>query len=120
MENIKDALISKINLSDIEAQIFLYLIINDKTPLQEISDDLKFPLKKTTQLLNGLIEKGLILELSGVYQTFHPKFSIVNAYRLHCQKIGIEFKKNVQIDSLASSLERMHESARTKYGNENQ
>jgi len=55
-----------------------------------------------------------------VYQTFHPKFSIVNAYRLHCQKIGIEFKKNVQIDSLASSLEKMHESARTKYGNGNQ
>ena len=120
MENIKDALISKINLSDIEAQIFLYLIINDKTSPQEISDELRLPLKKTTQLLNGLIEKGLILDLSGMYQTFHPKFSIVNAYRLHCQKIGIEFKKNVQIDSLASSLERMHESARTKYGNQNQ
>ena len=107
-------------MSDIEAQIFLYLIINDKTPLQEISNDLRLPLKKTTQLLNGLIEKGLILELSGVYLTFHPKFTLVNAYHIHCQKIGIEFKKNVQIDSLASSLERMHESARTKYGNENQ
>lgn len=120
MENIKDELISKINLSDIEAQIFLYLIINDKTPPQVISDELRLPLKKTTQLLNGLIEKGLIMDLSGVYQTFHPKFSIVNAYRLHCQKIGIEFKKNVQIDNLASSLEKMHESARTKYGNQNQ
>jgi sugar-specific transcriptional regulator TrmB len=120
LENIKDELISKINLSDIEAQIFLYLIINDKTPLQEISDELRLPLRNTAQLLNGLIEKGLILELSGVYQTFHPKFSIVNAYRLHCQKTDIEFKKNAQIDNLASSLERMHESARTKYGNENQ
>jgi len=28
--------------------------------------------------------------------------------------MGIEFKKNVQVDSLASSIERMHESARTK------
>jgi hypothetical protein len=30
--------------------------------------------------------------------------------------MGIEFKKNVEIDSLASSIERLFESARTKYG----
>jgi predicted transcriptional regulator len=107
----------KINLSDIEAQIFLYLIKNDRTSLEEISNDLNLSLKKARQLLEGLVEKGLILELSGMYQTFHPKFSIINAYRRHCIKTGIEFKKNVQVDSLASSIERMHESARTKYGN---
>ncbi|HJU79375.1 MAG TPA: helix-turn-helix domain-containing protein [Nitrososphaeraceae archaeon] len=117
MENIKDSLMSKINLSELEALVFLYLIKNDKTPLERISGDLNLPLKEAEELLNGLIEKGMILELSGVYQTFHPKFSIINAYRRHCLKIGIEFKKNIQIDSLASSIERMHESARTKYGN---
>lgn len=116
MENIKDSLISKINLSELEAQIFLYLIKNDRTPLEGISSNLNLPLKKAEELLNGLIEKGMILELSGMYQTFHPKFSIINAYRRHCLEIGIEFKKNIQIDSLASSIERMHESARTKYG----
>lgn len=116
MENIKDLLKSKINLSELEAQIFLYLIKNDRTPLEGISSNLDLPLKKAEELLNGLIEKGMILELSGMYQTFHPKFSIINAYRRHCLKIGIEFKKNTQIDSLASSIERMHESARTKYG----
>jgi len=56
----------------------------------------------------------LLMELSGEYQTFHPKFSIVNAYRLQCQRTGIAFKKNVQIDNLATSLERLYESARTK------
>jgi sugar-specific transcriptional regulator TrmB len=117
LENIKDSLISKINLSELEAQIFLYLIKNDKTPSERISSDLNLPLKDAEELLNGLIEKGMILELSGMYQTFHPKFSIINAYRRHCLKIGVEFKKNIQIDSLASSIERMHESARTKYGN---
>lgn len=117
MENIKDSLISKIYLSEIEAEIFLYLIRNDKTPPEKISNDLNIPLKAAEQLLDGLVEKGLILELSGMYQTFHPKFSIINAYRRHCLKMGIEFKKNVQVDSLASSVERMHESARTKYGN---
>jgi hypothetical protein len=97
-----------------EAQIFLFLVINGKTPLSKVSDVVKLDLDRTVELLNNLIEKGLLMELSGEYQTFHPKFSIINAYRLHCQKIGIEFKKNIQIDNLASSLERIHESARTK------
>ena len=114
MDKIKGELISKINLSDIEAQIFLYLITNGKTPLTKISISLNLSLEKTADLLNSLIEKGLLLELSGEYQTFHPKFSIINAYRLQCQKTGIVFKKNVQIDNLATSLERLHESARTK------
>ena len=114
MDNIKGELISKINLSDIEAQIFLYLITNGKTSLAKISIALKLSLEKTADLLSSLIEKGLLLELSGEYQTFHPKFSIINAYRLQCQKAGIAFKKNVQIDNLATSLERLHESARTK------
>ena len=114
MDNIKSELISKINLSDMEAQIFLYLITNGKTPLTKISISLNLSLEKTADLLNSLIEKGLLLELSGEYQTFHPKFSIINAYRLQCQKTGIAFKRNVQIDNLATSLERLHESARTK------
>ena len=114
MDKIKGELISKINLSDIEAQIFLYLITNGKTPLTKISISLNLSLEKTADLLNSLIEKGLLLELSGEYQTFHPKFSIINAYRLQCQKTGIAFKRNVQIDNLATSLERLHESARTK------
>lgn len=97
-----------------EAQIFLYLITNGKTPLTKISIDLNLTLEKTVDFLNSLIEKGLLLELSGEYQTFHPKFSIINAYRLQCQRKGIAFKKNVQIDNLATSLERLHESARTK------
>jgi sugar-specific transcriptional regulator TrmB len=114
LDKIKDALISNISLSDTEAQIFLFLIINGKTPRGKVSDALNLDIDKTGELLNNLIDKGLILEMSGEYQTFHPKFSIINAYRLHCQKIGIEFKKNIQIDNLATSLERIHDSARTK------
>lgn len=97
-----------------EAQALLFLIYNGKTPLAKVSDSLNVSVKKTGYLLNSLIEKGLLLELSGEYQTFHPKFSIINAYRLICQRKGIEFKKNIQIDNLASSLERIRESARTK------
>ena len=114
MDRIKDELISKINLSEMEAQIFLFLIYNGKTPLTILSNALNISIEKTSDLLNGMIEKGLILELSGEYQTFHPKFSIINAYRLLCLRKGIQFKKNIQIDNLASSLERIHESARTK------
>jgi predicted transcriptional regulator len=114
MDNIKEALISKIYLTDKEAQIFLFLITNGESTVASISAALKLNLEESEQELCDLLEKGLILELDGKYQTFHPKFSIVNAYRRYCQKMGIEFKKNLQIDSLASSLERMQESARTK------
>jgi sugar-specific transcriptional regulator TrmB len=111
---IKHALISKINLTDKEAQIFLFLIIKGESTVASISAALKLTLEESEQVLCDLLEKGLILELSGKYQTFHPKFSIINAYRRHCQKMGIEFKKNLQIDSLASSLERIQDSAKTK------
>ena len=114
MDNIKEALISKINLTDEEAQIFIFLIVNGESTVTSISSALNLTLEESERQLSNLLEKGLILEMSGKYQTFHPKFSIINAYRRYCQKMGIEFKKNLQIDSLASSLEKMQESARTK------
>jgi predicted transcriptional regulator len=114
MDNIKEALISKINLTDEEAQIFIFLIVNGESTATSISSVLNLTLEESERQLSNLLEKGLILEMSGKYQTFHPKFSIINAYRRYCQKMGIEFKKNLQIDSLASSLEKMQESARTK------
>lgn len=114
MDNIKEALISKINLTDTEAQIFLFLIVNGESTVASISAELKLTYEESEQALHDMLENGLILELSGKFQTFHPKFSIINAYRRYCQKMGIEFKKNLQIDSLASALERMQESARTK------
>ena len=114
MDNIKEALISKINLTDTEAQIFLFLIVNGESTVASISAALKLTYEESEQALHDMLENGLILELFGKFQTFHPKFSIINAYRRYCQKMGIEFKKNLQIDSLASALERMQESARTK------
>jgi predicted transcriptional regulator len=114
MDNIKEALISKINLTDEEAQIFIFLIVNGESTVTSISSSLNMTLEESELQLSNLLDKGLILEMSGTYQTFHPKFSIINAYRRYCQKMGIQFKKNLQIDSLASSLEKMHESARTK------
>lgn len=113
-DKIKEALISWINLSEIEGQCFLFLILNGKMPLDKISTALNLSLEMTSDTLNSLIEKGLILEMMREYQSFHPKFSIINAYRLHCQRTGIEFKKNTHVDNLASELEKVHDSARTK------
>jgi predicted transcriptional regulator len=113
-DKIKEALMSRIDLSEIEARCFLFLVVNGKTPVDKVSAALNLSVEKTSDLLNSLIEKGLILELTREYQSFHPKFSIINAYRLHCQKTGIEFKKNNQIDNLASVLEKVFDSARTK------
>lgn len=114
MDKIRQALTTNISLTDKEAQIFLFLTMHGKNTLGGVSDSIKFSEKETKQLLCSLIEKGLVMELSGGYQIFHPKFSIINAYRLHCKKTGVEFKKNIVIDNLASTIERIHESARTK------
>ncbi len=109
-----DNLVANIDLSPIQAQIFLYLIINGRSSQATLSNRVNLSLEKTTKLLNDLIERGVILEISGEYETFHPKFSITNAYRLYCQRMGIPFKKNIQIDNLASVVEKIYESARTK------
>ena len=81
MDNIKEALISKINLTDEEAQIFIFLIVNGESTVTSISSVLNLTLEESERQLSNLLEKGLILEISGKYQTFHPKFSIINAYR---------------------------------------
>ena len=62
MDNIKEALISKINLTDKEAQIFLFLIINGESTVASISAALKLTLEESEQELCNLLEKGLILE----------------------------------------------------------
>jgi len=114
LDKIRDNLVANIDLSSIEAEIFLYLIINGKTSQLTIANNVNLSLEKTAKLLNDLIERGMILEISGEYETFHPKFSITNAYRLYCQRMGIAFKKNIQIDNLASLVGKIYESARTK------
>jgi predicted transcriptional regulator len=114
LDKIRDNLVANIDLSPIEAEIFLYLIINGKTSQATIANKVNLSLEKTAKLLHDLIEKGMILEISEEYETFHPKFSITNAYRQYCQRMGIAFKKNVQIDNLASVVEKIYESARTK------
>jgi len=55
MDNIREALISKINLTDKEAQIFLFLIINGESTVARISAALKLSLLESEQDLFNFI-----------------------------------------------------------------
>jgi hypothetical protein len=57
----------------------------------------------------------MIIEYSvNLYETFHPRFAIINRYKKICLENNIVFKKNLLIDNLAIVLEKPFDAARTK------
>lgn len=110
-----DNIISELDITQLEAKIFLYLLKNGQSELQEIARLLDKPLVEIEATCHDLVKKGMIIELTlNTFQSVHPRFAAVNAYRLKCLKTGHFFKKNPNIDSLGIALEKFAMSEKTK------
>ena len=106
---------NQLQLSDLEIEIFLLIIYKGKMELQHISLELNLERSNCQEIIESLVNKNMVIEYSrNVFETFHPKFAIINRYKRLCLEQDIPWKKNSVIDNLAIMLEQRFDSARTK------
>ena len=116
-EKIVESLVLELDLSENEALVFLYIAERGKSTIGIISTDLHIDEERVVSSIHTLVEHGMIFNVTSFeYETFHPRFSIVNGHRFKCDMLGVPFKKNIKIDLLGAMLEARYEDARTKYG----
>jgi hypothetical protein len=95
---IEKKLVFEIKLTNIQAKIFLLVVIEGKMTAKH------------------LMEFGAFIDvLNNEFEAMHPRFTAVNMYRKMCEREKIEFKKNLTVDNIGVSLEKPYDDARTKY-----
>ena len=93
--------------------MFLDIVKNGMLKIESISNTLGLDIEDTYSRVKSLIDKGMIIEYRRAeYECLHPRFAIVNRYRLVCMEKNVAFRKNLQVDNIATMLERLYELAR--------
>ena len=111
-------MISEIDLSSIQARIFLLVVINGKMNGSRISKELDITEDEAINNSKKLMELGAFIDMpNNEFESMHPRFTAVNMYRKMCERKQIEFKKNLKIDNIGVVLEKPYDDARTKYNN---
>ena len=115
-KQIEDALISEIRLSDIQAKIFLQIIMNGRMTSKEIAEKLGITENMANENSNQLIQLGGLIDYTETeFEALHPRFASVNMYRRMCERENLEFKKNNLVDNIGIALENSYDDVRTKY-----
>ena len=116
LSQIIKTLVTEIKLTEIQAKIFLHVVINGKMNTSKISNDLKISLDDATQNSKKLVELGGFIDMpNDEFEAMHPRFTAVNMYRKMCEREQKEFKKNLHVDNIGVALETSYDDARTKY-----
>ena len=118
LSQIENVLISEIDLSSIQARIFLLVVINGKMNGSRISKELDITEDEAINNSKKLMELGAFIDMpNNEFESMHPRFTAVNMYRKMCERKQIEFKKNLKVDNIGVVLEKPYDDARTKYNN---
>jgi len=116
LKQIEDALISEIRLSQIQAKIFLQIVMDGRMSSKEIAKKLETTEKVASEISNQLIQLGGLINYTETeFEALHPRFASVNMYRRMCERENLEFKKNNLVDNIGISLENFYDDVRTKY-----
>ena len=116
LRQIEDTLISEIRLSQIQAKIFLQIVMDGKMNSKEIAKKLEITEKMASEISNQLIKLGGLIDYTETeFEALHPRFASVNMYRRMCERENLEFKKNNLVDNIGISLENSYDDVRTKY-----
>lgn len=113
--NYHNIFITDLQLSNLETKIFLLIINQGMLKIDQISIELNLDKSQCTEIIDSLINKNMIIEYSkNLFESFHPRFAIINRYKRLCLEKNMPWKKNSLIDNLAIILEQPFEAARTK------
>lgn len=113
--NYHNIFITDLQLSNLETKIFLLIISQGMLKIDQISIELNLDKSQCTEIIDSLINKNMIIEYSkNLFESFHPRFAIINRYKRLCLEKNMPWKKNSLIDNLAILLEQPFEAARTK------
>ena len=116
LSQIIKTLVSEIRLTEIQAKIFLHVVMHGKMNTSKISSDLNISFDDATQNSKKLVELGGFIDMpNNEFEAMHPRFTAVNMYRKMCEREQKEFKKNLSIDNIGVALEVSYDDARTKY-----
>ena len=116
LRQIEDTLISEIRLSQIQAKIFLQIVMDGKMNSKEIAKKLEITEKMASETSNQLIQLGGLIDYTETeFEALHPRFASVNMYRRMCERENLEFKKNNLVDNIGIALENSYDDVRTKY-----
>ena len=116
LRQIEDTLISEIRLSQIQAKIFLQIVMDGKMNSKEIAKKLEITEKMASEISNQLIKLGGLIDYTETeFEALHPRFASVNMYRRMCERENLEFKKNNLVDNIGIALENSYDDVRTKY-----
>ena len=116
LSQIIKTLVSEIKLTEIQAKIFLHIVIHGKMNISKLSSDLNISINDATQNSKKLVELGGFIDMpNDEFEAMHPRFTAVNMYRKMCEREQKEFKKNLNIDNIGVALEVSYDDARTKY-----
>ena len=116
LKQIEDTLISEIRLSQIQAKIFLQIVMDGKMNSKEIAKKLEITEKMASETSNQLIQLGGLIDYTETeFEALHPRFASVNMYRRMCERENLEFKKNNLVDNIGIALENSYDDVRTKY-----
>ena len=116
LKKLEKDLISEINLSPLQAQVFLLVNYNGKMSPDKISQILHISYDDALQTSKELMNLGAFIDISeNEFEAMHPRFTAVNMYRKRCQRDNVEFKRNKVVDNIGVILEKAYDDARTKY-----
>ncbi len=106
---------TELHLSDLEIEIFLLIINKGMMNLEQLCFNLDLDKSQCKKIVESLITKNMIIEYSSnLFETFHPRFAIINRYKRLCIENKSALQKNLLIDNLAIALEKPFDAARTK------
>jgi len=116
LSEITQTLVSEIKLTEIQAKIFLHIVLHGQMNTSKISDELNISHDDATVNCKKLVELGGFIDMpNDEFEAMHPRFTAVNMYRKMCEREQKEFKKNLEIDNIGVALEVSYDDARTKY-----
>ena len=116
LSEITQTLVSEIKLTEIQAKIFLHVVLHGQMNTSKISNELNISIDDAMGNCKKLVDLGGFIDMpNDEFEAMHPRFTAVNMYRKLCEREQKEFKKNLEIDNIGVALEVSYDDARTKY-----